>query len=163
MFGGGDAKLGEVLCGYRNPKLGKVAKDAFAKAIKGLDTLKKKIEKEWETKQLTQGIGWIEGLDGRPVFVPSQHQCLNYLLQAAEGITCKAAVAYALDKIQEEKLRAKPRIFYHDEMAFTCHPDDADKVGVILKEAFKEAPKWFDITCMEGGNYVVGNSYADVH
>jgi len=163
MFGGGDAKLGEVLCGYRNPKLGKVAKDAFAKAIKGLDTLKKKIEKEWENKQLTQGIGWIEGLDGRPVFVPSQHQCLNYLLQAAEGITCKAAVAYALDKIQELKLRAKPRIFYHDEMAFTCHPDDADKVGVILKEAFEEAPKWFDITCMEGGNYVVGESYADVH
>jgi len=163
MFGGGDAKLGEVLSGYRNPKVGKVAKDAFSKAIKGLGELKQKIEREWEEKKLTQGIGWIEGLDGRPVFVPSQHQCLNYLLQSAEGITCKAAVAYAMEKIQGENLRAKPRIFYHDEMAFTVHPDDAERVGEILKEAFQEAPKTFGIECMEGGNYVIGESYADVH
>lgn len=163
MFGGGDAKLGEVLSGYRNPKVGKVAKDAFSKAIKGLGELKQKIEREWEEKKLTQGIGWIEGLDGRPVFVPSQHQCLNYLLQSAEGITCKASVAYAMEKIQEENLRAKPRIFYHDEMAFTVHPDDAKRVGEILKEAFQEAPKTFGIECMEGGNYVIGESYADVH
>ena len=163
MFGGGDAKLGEVLKGYRDAKTGKKAKEGFSKAIKGLDKLKKQIENEWETKKATQGIGWIKGLDGRPVFVPSQHQCLNYLLQSAEGITCKAAVAYAIDKIKEEKLRAKIRIFYHDEMAFTCHPDDAHRVGQILKEAFEEAPKWFGIECMEGGDYVVGDSYADVH
>ena len=57
---------------------------------------------------------------------------LNYLLQAAEGVTCKAALMWAWDKIKEEKLRAEPRLFYHDEMAFQSHPDDAKRVGEIL-------------------------------
>jgi len=163
MFGGGAAKLGEVLCGYRNQKLGAKAIEEFSSSIKGLKELKGKVESEWENRKLTQGVGWIQGLDGRPVFVPSQHQCLNYLLQSAEGITCKAAVAYAMDKVKEEKLRAKLRIFYHDEQAWSCHPDDADKLGKILKDSFKEAPQWFAVNCMEGGDYVVGESYADVH
>jgi DNA polymerase-1 len=163
MFGGGDAKLGEVLRGYRDAKLGATCKAAFAKAIPGLKELKDRVEGEWEDHNLRQGVGWVKGLDGRPIFVEGSHQVLNYLLQTAEGITCKAACAYTLDKIKEEGLRAKPRIFYHDEAAFTCHPEDADRVGQILQEAFREAPKWFGIECMDGGDYVVGSSYADVH
>jgi hypothetical protein len=163
MFGGGDAKLGEVLRGYRDAKLGATCKAAFAKAIPGLKELKDRVEGEWEDHNLRQGVGWVKGIDGRPIFVDGSHQVLNYLLQTAEGITCKAACAYTLDKIKEEGLRAKPRIFYHDEAAFTCHPEDADRVGQILQEAFREAPKWFGIECMDGGNYVVGSSYADVH
>jgi hypothetical protein len=60
-------------------------------------------------------------------------------------------------------LRAEPRLFYHDELAYTAHPDDADQVGRILQEAFKEAPKWFNINCMDGGDYVKGETYADIH
>ena len=54
-------------------------------------------------------------------------------------------------------------LLYHDEQAWVSHPDDADRVGEILKESFREAPKMFGITCMDGGDYVKGNSYADVH
>jgi len=163
MFGGGDAKLGEVLKGYRDAKLGGKCKAAFAKAIPGLAELKQQVEGEWADHEAQQGVGWVKGLDGRPIFVEGAHQVLNYLLQTAEGITCKAACMYVLDKVKEENLRAKPRIFYHDEMAFTCHPDDADRLGAIMKDAFTEAPKWFGVECMDGGDYVIGSSYADVH
>ena len=163
LFGAGDAKLGSVLTGKPNPSVGKKSKDNFAKGIKGLGELREKLGKVWKNTHYTQGEGWFPAVDGRPVFCPAEHQTLNYLLQSMEGISCKAALSYAMQKIKEEGLRASPRLFYHDEIAYNSHPDDAQRVGEILQEAFCEAPKWFGIECMDGGDYVVGQSYADVH
>ena len=163
LFGAGDAKLGHVLTGKSNPSAGRKSREDFAKGIKGLQELKDKLAKVWKNTHYSQGEGWFPALDGRPVFCPAEHQTLNYLLQSAEGITCKAAVSYAMRKIDEEGLRAEPRLFYHDEIAYVSHPDDADRVGEILKESFKEAPKAFKVECMDGGDYIIGSSYADVH
>ena len=163
LFGAGDAKLGQVLTGKANASVGAKSRVDFAKGIKGLADLKEKLAKVWKNTKFASGEGRIPGLDGRPIFVPSDHQALNYLLQSAEGITCKAAVSYQMEKIKEEGLRAEPRLFYHDESAWVCHPDDAARVGEILKESFLEAPKWFGVECMAGGDPCFGSSYADVH
>ena len=163
LFGAGDAKLGQVLSGKSDKSLGAKKREAFGKSIKGLLELRERVQGIWKQTTFRQGDGWFPGLDGRPVFAGSEHQCLNYLLQSAEGITCKAALLYAMDKIKEEGLRAEPRLFYHDEQAWVAHPDDADRVGEILTESYKEAPKWFGVQCMDGGDYVKGESYADVH
>ena len=163
LFGAGDAKLGKVLTGKSNTEIGRKSRADFAKGIKGLEELKKKLLNIWNKTSNQQGDGWFPALDGRPVFCGSGHQTLNYLLQAAEGVTCKAALMWAWDKIKEEKLRAEPRLFYHDEMAFQSHPDDAERVGEILKESFTAGPELFGVTCMDGGDYVIGESYADVH
>ena len=163
LFGAGDAKLGQVLTGKSNSEVGRVSKEKFAKSIKGLGELRDNLQRVWNNTKNRQGDGWFPGLDGRPVFAGSAHQALNYLLQSAEGITCKAALAYGWKKMQEEGLRAEPRLFYHDELAFQAHPDDAERVGEILKEAFTEGPKTFGVDIMEGGDYVIGESYADVH
>ena len=66
-------------------------------------------------------------------------------------------------KIREEKLEAEPRLFYHDEIAYVSSKKDADRVGEILQESFREAPKKFGVECMDGGDYIIGTSYADVH
>jgi DNA polymerase-1 len=163
LFGAGDAKLGQVLTGKSNSEVGRKSRADFAKGIKGLEELKKKLLGIWNKTSNAQGDGWFPALDGRPVFCGSGHQTLNYLLQAAEGVTCKAALMWAWDKIKEEKLRAEPRLFYHDEMAFQSHPDDAKRVGEILTESFTAGPELFGVTCMDGGSYVIGESYADVH
>ena len=75
----------------------------------------------------------------------------------------QSRIIVGMNKIKEEGLRAEPRLFYHDELAFQAHPDDANRVGEILQLSFKEAPKAFNVTCMDGGDYIVGKSYADVH
>ena len=163
LFGAGDAKLGQVLTGKANASVGKKSREDFARGIKGLQTLKDKLTKLWKNTKFQTGEGRIPGLDGRIIYVPSDHQSLNYLLQSAEGITCKAAVSYQMHKIKEEGLRAEPRLFYHDETAWVSHPDDAERVGQILKESFAEGPKMFNVTCMDGGDPCFGTSYADVH
>ena len=106
LFGAGDAKLGQVLTGKANPSAGKKSREDFAKGIKGLGELKKKLSYLWKANN-----GFFPALDGRPVFCPAEHQTLNYLLQSAEGITCKAALSYAMRKIKDEGLRAQPRLF----------------------------------------------------
>ena len=163
MFGAGDAKLGQVLTGKANASVGKKSRDDFAKGIHGLQQLKDKLTSLWKKTKFQTGEGQIPGLDGRLVFCPSDHQLLNYLLQSAEGITCKAAVSWQMMKIKEEGLRAEPRLFYHDESAWCVHPDDAERVGQILKDSFAEGPKMFGVECMDGGDPCFGNSYADVH
>ena len=163
LFGAGDAKLGQVLTGKANSKIGKDSKEKFAKGIKGLQELRDKLGKVWRKTYYEKGDGWFPAIDGRPVFCPGEHQTLNYLLQSLEGITCKSAVSYAMDKIASESLRALPRLFYHDEVCYTCHPDDADRVGQILTESFREAPKLFGIKCMDGGDYQVGDNYSIIH
>ena len=163
LFGAGDAKLGSILTGKPNAAAGKKSREDFARSIKGLQELRNKLTSIWKQTNYATGDGWFPGLDGRPVYANSEHQCLNYLLQSAEGITCKAALSYSMDKIKEEGLRAEPRLFYHDEIAYVAHPEDANRVGEILQESFKEAPKTFGVECMDGGDYVIGKSYAEVH
>lgn len=162
LFGGGDAKLGQCITDKLDGKRGKKAKEDFAKSITGLAEIKDKVESEWRRKEHMQGVGWIHGLDGRPLFIPSEHQCLNYLLQCAEGITCKAATVWFYNKIKEEGLRAKIRIMMHDEMQISCHPDDTARVAELSALSFKEAPKDFGIDCMDG-DAIVGTDYSNTH
>ena len=158
MYGAGNGKLGESLTGKQNVNVGKKAREALLTSMKGLDVLQSRLVNTWKMND-----GWFPALDGRIVFCPSEHQLLNYLLQSAGAITAKAAIMWAMDTIKAEGLRAKPRIFMHDEMAFSVHPDDAERVGGICRDAFTEAPKALDCMVMAGGDYIIGESYADVH
>jgi DNA polymerase I-like protein with 3'-5' exonuclease and polymerase domains len=157
LFGAGDAKLGQALTGVSSAPKGKEARKKFMANLPGFEQLVDKL------KGVFNHYGCIPGLDGRKIYARSDYQVLNYLLQTTEGITCKAALSYAMNKIKEEKLDAYPAIFYHDEQAWIVSDKDSHRVGEILQESFREAPKWFGVECMDGGDYVIGNSYAEVH
>ena len=163
LYGAGDAKLGKVLTGKANPSVGRSSKEEFAKGIKGLNKLRENLNYVWKNNKYNRGTGFFSGLDGRPIFCESEHQTLNYLLQSTEAITCKAAVSFAMARIKEEGLRASPRLFMHDEMCFQAHPEDARRVGEILRAAFTRAPQDFGVECMDSGEYVIADNYAGVH
>ena len=162
LFGGGGKKLGTILTGKPDDKAGNASKQKYQSAIPGLAKIKAKLDHIFQQTKNGYGDAFIPGLDGRRVYVSSAHQSLNYLLQSAEAITCKAAVGYAMAKIAEEKLDAYPVIFYHDEMAWVAKESDAERVKEICIEAFREAPKQFNVQCMDGDG-VIGSCYADVH
>jgi len=107
-------------------------------------------------------MAFIRGLDGRIVFVESAHKTLNYLLQTAEGITCKAAAVYLKEKLMENNIPHYFTLHYHDEVSFVV-PKEYEEVSMKLSvEAFTEAPKWFGIECMSGAAHS-GSTYAEVH
>ena len=164
LFGGGDGKLGLILTGKTNPTVGKASKALYESSIPGLKELKSNLSSQFENSEQIFGKGnaVIRGLDGRLVFVSSNHQTLNYLLQTAEGVTCKAAAVYLRDKLNSLGIPHYFILHYHDELAVVVKEQDAEHVADLAVEAFTEAPKLFGITCM-GGAAHIGKTYADVH
>ena len=110
LFGGGGRKLGTILTGKPDAKAGDASKRKYQSAIPGLGKVKAKLDEIFNQTKSGYGDSFIPALDGRRVYVGSAHQSLNYLLQSAEAITCKAAVGYAMQKIEEESIDAYPVI-----------------------------------------------------
>jgi DNA polymerase-1 len=164
LFGGGVGKLGSILTGTPNAKVGKDALDKFQNSIPGMKQLKEKLKNEYERTALAFGKdkAFIRGIDGRIVFASSEHQLLNYLLQTLEGVTCKAAAVYLKRKLVERNIPHYFVIHYHDEVAVVTKDEYAVEVSELAVEAFTEAPKWFGVTCMSG-EAKEGKNYADVH
>jgi DNA polymerase-1 len=164
LFGGGDAKLGLILTGKSSAAIGKQSKALYESSIPGLAELKDKLGGMFERTEGAFGKGnaFIRGLDGRLVFVGSGHQVLNYLLQTAEGITCKAAIVWAKKEIIKRGIQAYPIIMYHDEQAWVCKEEYAEEVKEILIDSYDKAAREFGITCM-GGSGAIGKTYAAVH
>lgn len=162
LFGAGYEKLGLILTGKRDSKAGKESKKKFAKAIPGFKTLSETLDTIVYASEAKDRRASIPALDGRRVYLDSAHKALNYLLQSAEGITCKAAVAYAMDKFKEEGIPAFPLIFYHDEMQWAVKEGYEERAAEICKEAFREAPKWYGVTCMDG-EAKIGDNWFETH
>lgn len=164
LFGGGAGKLGQILTGTTNSKVGAVAKEKFADSIPGMKELLENLSTEYERSANAFGKdnAFIRGIDGRLVFVGSPHQTLNYLLQTAEGVTCKAAIVYMKERLQQKGIPYYFALHYHDEFVCICKDEDIEEVSALAVEAFTEAPKWFGINCMNGAAHS-GKNYAEVH
>jgi len=162
LFGAGLEKLGLILTGKRDSKAGKDSRAKFAAAIPGFKRLTDRLMEIVKMSEARDRRASIPALDGRRIYLDSGHKALNYLLQSAEGITCKAAVAYTMDKFEEEGIDAKPLIFYHDEMQIAVRADQVERAAEIMAESFREAPKWFGVTCMDG-EAMIGDNWYDTH
>ena len=164
LFGGGAGKLGLILSGKRDAKLGQEAIGKFENSIPGLKELRDKLTGQFERTETAFGKdrAFVRGLDGRLVFVSSAHQVLNYVLQTTEGITCKAAAVYMQDEMRKRRIPHYFALHYHDEFAIVVPEQYEQEVKELSIEAFTEAPKWFGINCM-GGDAHTGKTYADVH
>lgn len=132
--------------------------DSFKREVPEFDTVVAAYEKEWEENQ-----GWIFGLTGTILFVDSKSKVLNYVLQDLEKATCGAATYYSHQKMREEGIDFYPLIFYHDENAWSVADKDLERAKEIANEGFREGPKMFGVTIMDGGAAESGPSYADVH
>ena len=162
IFGAGFGKLGMILTGKPDVKIGKAAKSKFEASTPGIKKLKERLEKIYSNTYTNAKPGFIPAIDGRKIYSDSPHTLLNYLLQSAEAITCKAAVSYTMRKFKEEGIVARPLIFYHDEQEWAVREDQVDRAKDIMANSFKEAPKQFGINIMEGVSKV-GNTWHEVH
>lgn len=109
LFGGGDVKLGKTA---KKPGQGAQLRESLYKGFDGLGELVERLNKEWRSSakkkynpkfnRMEYYDGYIKGLDGRPICVPSEHQLLVYLLQSDEAIMMSAAYI----KLEADLLKA---------------------------------------------------------
>ena len=155
LYGAGDEKLGSVVGGDK--RAGKHLRKSFFDNLPAFAVLKDKVNRASRSKSLTS-------LDGRKLFVRSEHSALNTLLQGAGAVLMKQALV-----IFDNALKEKPHIKYsfvanvHDEWQLEVLEQYADEVGKIGVESIKQAGVQLNLNCALDGEYKIGDNWSETH
>jgi DNA polymerase I-like protein with 3'-5' exonuclease and polymerase domains len=154
LYGAGPSKIGAIVGG--SAKDGQKLIDAFLKGTPALKRLRDKVS-------VYASKGYVPGLDGRKIWVRSEHAALNSLLQGAGAIVMKKALVILDEKFRRNKIDAKFTANVHDEWQIECSPDVADVVGKAAVQSIKEAGIAYNLRCPLDGEYKVGRTWRDTH
>jgi DNA polymerase I-like protein with 3'-5' exonuclease and polymerase domains len=154
LYGAGDAKIGEIVRG--GAKQGATLKRKFLQSLPALRRLLDRVG-------VAAARGHIKGLDGRRVHVRSEHAALNTLLQSAGAIVMKKALVIAVGRLNEYSYPYKLVAQVHDEFQVEVPEKYADRVGIIFRNAIRQAGEELNLTCPTEGDVKIGSSWADTH
>jgi len=152
LYGAGDAKLGTVAGGGKS--VGRNLRKSFISNLPSFKTLKDNVAR-------ASAKGYLKALDGRKLYVRSEHSALNTLLQGAGAIVMKQALVILNDKIKHLDAHFVANV--HDEWQIEVRQDQADEVGRLGVEAIIEAGKVLKLKCPLDGEYKVGDNWSETH
>ena len=136
LYGAGDAKIGSIVGG--SARDGERLKNRFLEGTPSLQILRNKVS-IYATK------GYVPGLDGRKIWVRSEHAALNSLLQGAGAIVMKKALVIFNDKINANKWPVKLVANVHDEWQFEVPAQLAEVTGEAAKQSIIEAGLFYKL------------------
>lgn len=167
LYGAGDEKIGSIVA-PKSPKAEKVRKGrklktSFLNKTPALKALRNAVGEASKR-------GWLKGLDGRKVYVRSQHAALNTLLQSAGALICKKWIV-TVDELMKSKGYTHGWdgdyaycAWVHDEIQVACRtPEIAEVLGETCKEAMSTTESFFNFRCPLDAEYSVGTSWAETH
>lgn len=154
LYGAGPAKIGSIVGG--SAKDGQRLIDRFMAGTPALKRLRDKVS-------VYAAKGFVPGLDGRKIWVRSEHAALNSLLQGAGAIVMKKALVIFDGKIKANQWDVKFVANVHDEFQFETTPDIADTVGKAAVESIREAGIAYNLRCPLDGEYKVGRNWRETH
>lgn len=155
IYGAGDAKLGKLLGGSKQQ--GRKVKADLLDALPALKELIQHVTKNAKAK------GYLQGLDGRKLWVRKEHAALNLLLQSAGAIVMKQALMYAHKEIKSRGLGAKFVLNVHDEFQVSTLKAHSEEVGKILVDSIVKAGVFFKMNIPLGGDYKKGRHWGITH
>lgn len=188
MYGGGDAKLGEVIGG--DARAGKALKEKFFKAIPAYKDLVEDIShslvssSEWVggTHKVKWRKRWhpdspqleithcVLGLDRRVIYVRSEHSALNTLLQSAGALICKKWVCLWEENMRKAGYRHgwngdfALQVWCHDEIGVACRTKEtAEDCCRIAQESMRQTQAFFNFNCQLDTEGKIGRTWADTH
>ncbi|MDB4278340.1 DNA polymerase [Deltaproteobacteria bacterium] len=154
LYGAGDAKLGSVA--KRGKAVGKQLRRQFLDSLPSFKQLIQRVQRESKK-------GFLKGLDGRKLFVRSEHAALNTLLQSAGAIVMKEALVILDHNLWLKRIDAKIVANVHDEWQIECRASQAEKVGQLGVEAIIQAGKNLNLNCPLDGDYNIGDGWHETH
>ena len=154
LYGAGAAKAGSIVGG--NSSKGKKLIDSFINNTPGLSALKKKISR-------LMAKGHLPALDGRRVWVRSEHAALNTLLQSAGAIIAKQWLIESTKLLQENGIDAKLLAFVHDETQWEVREDQAEEAAKLIEQAATKAGEALKFRCPVDAEGKVGNNWRECH
>jgi len=154
LYGAGDAKIGSIVGG--TAKDGNALRTRFLRNTPSLETLRERVGS-------ASRKGYLVGLDGRKLWVRSEHSALNTLLQSAGAIIMKKALVLLDDYATQHNIDYKFIGNIHDEIQSEVATEQAEKFGWLAVECIKAAGISFDLRCPLDGEYKVGSTWSETH
>lgn len=154
LYGAGPAKIGSIVGG--SAKDGQRLIDRFMAGTPALKRLRDKVS-------VYAAKGFVPGLDGRKIWVRSEHAALNSLLQGAGAIVMKKALCILNETIKKNNWDARFVANVHDEFQIECRADIADLVGNAGKQAIIDAGLAYNLRCPLDGEYKIGRNWRETH
>jgi DNA polymerase I-like protein with 3'-5' exonuclease and polymerase domains len=155
LYGAGAAKIGTITGG--NAKEGQKLIDNFLQNTPKLMQLRQKVSR------ISAKEGALPSLDGRKIFIRSEHSAVNTLLQGAGAIVMKQALVILDKSLKRAKIDYKFVANVHDEWQVEVKESEADAVGSLGVKAIELAGVQFSMRCPLTGEYKVGNSWKETH
>lgn len=169
LYGAGDGKLGCILkpalTEAQGTKIGKASRTAFLRNTPALKYLLDAVQRQ------AKKVGSFEVLDGRKVYVRSEHAALNTLLQSAGAVICKHWIV-GFDKTMREsfgeqgmtdKHRWAGLGWIHDEIQVAVRPHIAPAACTIAIQSIERLTALFSFRCPLTGESRLGGSWAETH
>ena len=158
-YGAGPEKLSKLL---KIPvsKARKLVKE-YWRINSGLDRIRELLVQSFRRNQ-----GFIYGLDGRKVFIRSDHKLLNSLIQSSAAIIFKRWMAIMHEWYDDlSSPPVKQLIAYHDELEYEIEngPINMNWFEDGLKFTAKKAGEFYDIRIPIECDVKFGGNYAKVH
>jgi DNA polymerase I len=173
-FGASDNKLGQMCDSGKN--VGEQVRESLRNTFPAQAALVDKLTAEWKSnakRRMNQWgkpeyyNGWIVGLDGRPIFIQSEHQILVYMLQSDEAIYMSTVYCIAYkDLCNRFEWGTDFGIvcFYHDELTIEVKDEYAKEAAQIVEKAFDKASVYFKMShCPQQGEAEAGRNWLEVH
>lgn len=154
LYGAGDAKIGSIVGG--SSRDGAELRSRFLRNTPALETLRTRVG-------TASKRGWLRGLDGRKLFVRSEHSALNTLLQAAGAIVMKKALVILDEQAKSLGIDYKLVGNIHDEIQSEVASEQAEAFGKLAVESIKAAGVSFELRCPLDGEYQIGDTWAETH
>lgn len=154
LYGAGPGKIGSIVGG--GAKEGQQLIEKFLKGTPALQSLRNKVAH-------FAGKGYVPGLDGRKIWVRSEHSALNSLLQGAGAIVMKKALVILNERIENEGWNVKFVANVHDEFQMEMSPDIAEEVGKTARQSIIDAGLAFNLRCPLDGEYKIGKNWKETH
>ncbi len=174
MFGASDKKLASSY-GSTDVNLGAKIREALLSVAAGFEALVENLTKEWRSNakkklndwgKMSYYNGWVTGLDGRPIYIESEHQILVYVLQSDEAVMMTAAYNLLCKRLAK---KYKYGVDYgvvawvHDEYTIECREEIAKDVARIAEKCIVDAGKFYNIQCPHEGEAAIGKTWWSIH
>lgn len=174
MFGASDNKLGSIV--GRDASAGDRIRSALLSIAPGFSDLVNSITQEWRQnasvrvnkwKRPEHYGGWVKGVDGRPIFIESEHTLLVYLLQSDEAILMQYALLYLYKWCTQRGWVLNEDYGFvanvHDEFQAEVREDIAEEFAALADKSITTAGQYLKIRCPHVGESDIGRNWYETH
>jgi DNA polymerase I-like protein with 3'-5' exonuclease and polymerase domains len=156
LYGAGPEKIGSIVGGSRVQ--GQRLIDRFLKGTPALQRLRDLVQRYAEK-------GYVPGLDGRKIWVRSEHAALNSLLQGAGAIVMKKALVDLDEALTKHRIPYKFVANVHDEFQIETPEAYGEFVGRLAVQSIRNIKQIGKkvLRCPLDGEYKIGRNWRETH